>query len=140
MKLPNRAVKVGGIFAIGLVAIGLSFGLLFSGPAQAHDPDHEAETETVPVDVNTPAAEQAMMVVSFVGPEVTGSIDDTLRRCFGYEMTGEGSVSAEVVGSAPVKTGDEFSEQGQLCVEFLWHVFVKAQAKVWQSSPASGQD
>ena len=138
MKMPNRAVKMGGIFAVGagLVAIALSVVLLVPNTTQAHDPDAPApvvETAATPEPVNV-APQMASMASGNASPVMTDTISDSQRFCIGYEVQGKGSVTAAVVepaGSDPVKTDNEFSDAGELCYEVSYQAVIEAQVSVW---------
>lgn len=147
MKMPNQAVKMGSIFAVGLVAISLSFGLLFSGAVQA-DGDHHEHTEDVvdphPGTATDPAVIAAILQMKSepmvqASPVVTVSISGTENDCVGWEGNAYGEMTAEVTepaGSGAVKADNEFHEAAGLCWEISWFGEVWAQVKVWATKPS----
>ena len=118
MKLPNRAVKVGGIFAIGLVAVGLAFASLMPNAAEAH-PGHEHDhpvSESTPAPAPdsdaTPDMSQSRGMARemvFVLPQV----------CFTFGTDVHVESSASVVkpeGYEPVKSSNEVNDTGKFCM------------------------
>ena len=114
MNIPRHAVKGGGILVVGLVAVGLAFGLLFSGPAQADGPHHDhvhPVGESTPTPTPTPAPTPASTMVTSPAMEYSVTFTETSPPvCDSWMVTVKTDVLGEYTnptGIDPVQASDE---------------------------------
>ena len=129
MKMPNRAVKMGGIFAVGagLVAIALSVVLLVPNTTQAHpEPTPQTVIVATPEPTSQPASalgsvpDQTSQQAGPTAQEISEMITAEVATCVGWDGHSRSTGQPWTwKGNGPIEMGElvvvEKSDSAMVC-------------------------